>query len=108
MLKYALINNNKVENVIVCDSTDFVEMIKSQYQYVEFIGNDDNSKDVQMGYIWDGSTFFEDPEIVRQRQILEEKSKEELEKYIQTLKEKDPNDLMEEERRFLEEMEKGS
>nr|QMP83302.1 MAG: hypothetical protein [Caudoviricetes sp.] len=61
-----------------------------------------------MGYIWDGSTFFEDPEIVRQRQILEEKSKEKLEKYIQTLKEKDPNDLMEEEKLFLEEMEKGS
>lgn len=106
MLKYALIYNNRVQNVIVVEDSSFLDQIKHQYQHVEFIGTDTDSKDVQIGYVWDGSTFFEDPEIVRLRELREQKIAEEKEKYIQKLKEKNPTELTEQEKAFLDQEEK--
>ena len=102
MLKYALINNNKVENIIVTESTDFIEIVKNSHQHVEFVGDDNNSKDIQIGYLWDGSKFFEDPIIVQQREEQQKK----FEEYINSLKEKPSEELTEEEKGILE-MEKG-
>lgn len=102
MLKYAIINNNRVENIITCESTDFVEHIKLSCQHIEFVGDDNNSKDIQIGYLWDGSKFFEDPIIVQQREEQQKK----FEEYINSLKEKPAEELTEEEKIILE-MEKG-
>lgn len=106
MLKYALIFNNRVQNIIVVDDPSFLDKLPHQYQHVEFIGTDTDSKDVQIGYIWDGSTFFEDPEIVRLRGLREQKIAEEKEKYIQKLKEKNSDELTEQEKIFLEQEQK--
>ena len=103
MLKYALINNNKVENIIVIDSSDFIEQIKDSYQHIEFIGNENTTRDVAIGYMWDGSKIFEDPDIVAQREREEQKDtpEEDLYKYIQSLKEKPESELTEEENEII-------
>lgn len=68
MLKYALISNGKVENIIVLESTDLIEIIKHQYQHIEFVGDENNSKDIHIGYLYENGKFFEDPVIIEQRQ----------------------------------------
>lgn len=101
MLKYAIVNNNKVENIIVCESVEFIEQIKPLHQHVEFVGDENNSKNIQVGFVWDGSKFFEDPELMR---IIKE-SKKEFDDYIESLKLKP--DLTDSEKQLIEIMEKG-
>jgi adenylate kinase family enzyme len=102
MLKYALINNNKVENIIVVDSSDFIEQLKGSYQHIEFIGDENISRDIAIGYLWDGSSFFEDPAIVSQREEDQKKiEKERFDNYIKTLKEKPESELTEEEKEII-------
>ena len=56
-MEYALIKNNKVENVIVADS-EFISLISGEWDHIERIGTPtEQTIGVGIGWGWNGSDF---------------------------------------------------
>lgn len=58
-MNYALIKNNKVENIIVADE-EFVALIADQWDHIELI-NQDGGQIPGIDWTWDGFKFIEPP-----------------------------------------------
>ena len=59
-MQYALINNNKVENIIVADQ-EFIDSISNQYQHIESL-EQPSENNVGIGWSWDQAIGFTPPE----------------------------------------------
>lgn len=59
-MQYALINNNKVENIIVADQ-EFIDSIPNQYQHIESL-EQPSENNVGIGWSWDQAIGFTPPE----------------------------------------------
>ena len=59
-MQYALINNNKVENIIVADQ-EFIDSISNQYQHIESL-EQPSENNVGIGWSWNQAMGFTQPD----------------------------------------------
>jgi hypothetical protein len=59
-MQYALINNNKVENIIVADQ-EFIDAISNQYQHIESL-DQPGEHNIGVGWSWNQNDGFYAPE----------------------------------------------
>ena len=58
-MQYALINNNKVENIIVADQ-EFIDDISNQYQHIESL-DQPGEHNIGVGWSWSQNGGFSAP-----------------------------------------------
>ena len=54
--KYALINNDVVVNVIVCEDPSYIKSIEPDYQHIELLDTPEEQKVASPGWLWDPQT----------------------------------------------------
>lgn len=69
MYKFAIISNGTVTNIIESNDYDNINILKQYNEDVVLA----NNQDIDIGYLWDGSTFSKDP-------VLEEKERLSIER----------------------------
>jgi hypothetical protein len=100
MYKFATISNGIVTNIIESNDYESINMLKQYNEEVIMA----NNRDVEIGFIWDGDTFYKDPLLVeKENKIIEKNSNKmlgEKQTAFDILSQKDS--LTEEERQTLE------
>lgn len=62
-MRYALVKNGVVENIIVCNDENYLNLVSSQWDHMVPLNQDD---EVKIGWLFDGDVFpspFVNPEI---------------------------------------------
>jgi hypothetical protein len=103
--KFALVNQGVVENIVECQDYEFSEILKPQYEAVINV----NNVQVEIGFLWNGSTFSENPKQTEEFDYNRETQQKELEEFkkasYRALDEKyknDPNSLSPNEKALLD------
>jgi|688.fasta_scaffold00420_13 hypothetical protein len=81
MYKFATISNGIVTNIIESNDYESINMLKQYNEEVIMA----NNRDVEIGFIWDGDTFYKDPLLVEKENKIVEKNSNKMLEEKQTL-----------------------
>lgn len=96
--KYALVNDNIVQNIMVCENEEVIKLISSEYQYIVPIKNNDF---VAINHIYKGGKFEENPSEILKREKENKLIFESFRANIIKIKETKPEELTDEQKDFL-------
>lgn len=74
MYKFAIISNGTVTNIIESNDYDNINILKQYNEDVVLA----NNQDIDIGYLWDGSTFSKDPVLAEKERLSVERQTAEM------------------------------